>query len=332
MPALPKIAIGALGGTIAMVASDSGGVQPTLTADLLVKSVPALAAVAEINATTLAQLPSGSLSFDVLFQALQWAKQQIDDGATGVILTQGTDTLEEAAFLLSLYWDRPQPLIFTGAMRAPLAAGADGPANLLASAQVIADKESLGRGVMVVLNDTIHSPYWVKKSNTLQVQTFHSGFAGPLGTIIEGKPVYFSASHNFAAPMVKPKTINTKVALIEACLSSGEDLLKLVFESGIYQGVVIAGFGSGHVSFAEADIIRQYAQTIPVVIASRAYSGSTSQNTYGYKGGEIDLLQCGAVMGGWLSPLKARLVLWSLLASGMDRQQILSNWQIWQKY
>lgn len=329
MTAHPKIAIGALGGTIAMVADATGGVQPTLTAETLIKSVAGLSDIARIHAETLAQLPSASLSFSVLFDALFWANQQIDAGAAGIILTQGTDTLEETAFLLGLYWQRPEPLIVTGAMRTPLAAGADGPANLLACARVVLDKQSRNRGVLVVMNDTIHSPYFARKSHTVQVQTFQSGFAGPLGTLIEGKPIYFSDEKYFATPLNVPQNCEHKVALVQTCLSSGDDHLKLIFESGLYDGVVLAGFGTGHVSSEEADIIKLYAEKLPVVMATRSYNGPTTQATYGYKGSEMDLIASGVLMAGWLSPVKARLQLWAYLGAGWNLEKITSQWKPW---
>jgi len=327
---LPTVAIGALGGTIAMVAGKSGGVEPELSAEQLAKSVPGISELATIYAETLAKLPSGSLSFKVLFDALDWANNEVDEGAKAVILTQGTDTLEESAFLLSLYWQKPQPLIITGAMRAPMAAGADGPANLLSSLLVAIDEQSIGRGVMVVMNDEIHSPYFVRKSQSLKVETFKSGLIGPLGAVVEAKPVFFRSTDRLPKPLSQPKTLDKKVALVEACLSSGSDHLELVFSSGIYQGVVIAGFGSGHVSFEEADIIKNYAHKLPVIMATRAYSGPTSEKTYGYKGSEIDLMRGGVLMGGWLSPLKARLLLWALLSARHDKEGIEKEWKHWQ--
>ncbi len=327
---LPTVAIGALGGTIAMVAGTSGGVEPELSADQLAKSVPGISELSTIQAKTLAKLPSGSLSFRVLFDALDWANNQIDEGAKAVILTQGTDTLEESAFLLSLYWQKPQPLIITGAMRAPMAAGADGPANLLSSLLVAIDEQSIGRGVMVVMNDEIHSPYFVRKSHSLKVETFKSGLIGPLGAVVEAKPVFFRSMDRRPKPLSRPKTLDKKVALVEACLSSGSDHLELLFSSGIYQGVVIAGFGSGHVNFEEADIIKNYAHKLPVIVATRAYSGPTSEKTYGYKGSEIDLTRSGVLMGGWLSPLKTRLLLWALLSAGHDKEEIAKEWKHWQ--
>lgn len=327
---LPAVAIGALGGTIAMLVGKSGGVEPELTADMLAKTVPGIGNIANIHAQTLSNLPSGSLSFQVLLDALNWAKHQADNGAKGIIITQGTDSLEESAFLLSLYWDRPEPLVITGAMRPPMVPGADGPANILDALLAATDEQSIDRGVIVVLNDEIHSPYFVRKSHSLKVETFQSGFVGPLGMIVEGKPVFFNSDNLFRHPLKVPDTIDKKVALVETCLSSGDDHLKLVFESGLYQGVVLAGFGSGHVSFAEADIIKRYAGKMPVIMATRTYNGPTSQKTYGYKGSEIDLIDSGVLMAGWISPLKARLLLWALLSAGYDKEKIEKEWQRWQ--
>lgn len=327
---LPAIAIGALGGTIAMVAGKSGGVEPELTADMLAKTVPDIKNLANIHAETLTNLPSGSLSFKILLNTLNWAERQVQNGAKGIVITQGTDTLEESAFLLSLYWNRPEPLVITGAMRPPMAPGADGPANLLDAVLVATDKQSIGRGVIVVLNDEIHSPYFVRKSHSIKVETFQSGFVGPLGMIVEGRPVFFNTPNLFDHPLPMPETLDKKVALVETCLSSGDDHLKLVFESGLYQGVVLAGFGSGHVSFDEADIIKDYALKMPVIMATRAYNGPTSQKTYGYKGSEIALIESGVLMAGWISPLKARLLLWALLSAGYDGEKIAKEWQQWQ--
>src|SRR5437879_3220469 len=125
---LAYVAIASLGGTISMTASSPGaGVTPTLDAAQLTAAVPGLTQVAQISAETLFQLPSASMTFEQLLTCLAWARAKVDAGASGVVITQGTDTLEEAAFFLDLYWDRPEPLIVTGAMRTPLAASADGP-------------------------------------------------------------------------------------------------------------------------------------------------------------------------------------------------------------
>ncbi|EJF75452.1 asparaginase [Bartonella alsatica] len=326
---MKKIAIGTLGGTIAMAADNFGQMQPTLTSDTLIKSVPDLNNVANIYAQTLTQLPSGSLSFKILFEILEWAKQQIKAGAEGIVLTQGTDTLEETAFFLSLYWDKEEPLIITGAMRIPCEAGADGPANVLAATRVAAHPQSRNRGVLVVINDTIHSPYWVQKNHTVKIETFQSGLTGVLGAILEGRPIYFNDRNFFPTTFDPPKNYDHQVALLHSSLSSDTQLMKFCFESGYYSGLVIAGFGSGHCSFEEADIVQQYTQKMPIIIASRTCTGSTTRITYGYKGSEVDLIASGALMSGYLSAVKARLLLWAFLAEGLSLAQINANWNSW---
>ncbi|KEC55721.1 asparaginase [Bartonella koehlerae] len=326
---MKKIAIGTLGGTIAMAADNFGQMQPILTSDILIKSVPDLDSIADIHAQTLMQIPSGSLSFKSLFEIIKWATQQIKAGAEGIVLTQGTDTVEETAFFLSLYWNKAEPLIVTGAMRLPCEAGADGPANILAATRVAVHPQSRNRGVLVVINDTIHSPYWIQKSHTVKIETFQSSLAGVLGIILEGKLIYFTDRNFFPTTFDLPKNYGHQVALLYSSLSSDTHLMKFCFESGHYAGVVIAGFGSGHCSFEEADIVRQYTQKMPIIIASRTYTGPTTRKTYGYKGSEVDMIASGALMSGYLSAVKARLLLWAFLAQGLSLEQINAYWNDW---
>ncbi|MBX4335457.1 asparaginase [Bartonella raoultii] len=326
---MKKIAIGTLGGTIAMAADSFGKMQPTLTSDILIKNVPDLNNIADIHAQTLMQMPSGSFSFNTLFEIIEWATQQIKDGAEGIILTQGTDTLEETAFFLSLYWNKAEPLIITGAMRIPHEAGADGPANILAATRVAVHPQSRNRGVLVVMNDTIHSPYWVQKSHTVKIETFQSGLAGTLGTILEGKVIYFNDRKFFPTIFELPKNYDHQVALLYCSLSSDTNLIQFCLESGYYAGLVIAGFGSGHCSFQATDIIKKYTHKMPIIIASRCCNGSTTRATYGYKGSEVDMIASGALMSGYLSAVKARLLLWAFLAQGISLEQINNQWNDW---
>lgn len=114
------------------------------------------------------------------------------------------------------------------------------------------------------------------------------------------------------------------------CLSSGHNHLKFIFLGGLYHGVVIAGFGTGHVSFSEAEMRNAHADKIPTIVANRAYNGSTTCQTYGYRGAEIDLIKNGVIMADWLLPLRALLLLWALFAAGDNRMQIVKKWHHWQ--
>lgn len=323
----PTIAIGALGGTIASTsgAARGGEVVPTLSADDLTAAVPALAAVADLRAATLATLPSPSLDEPTVLQALAWARAAVDagaDGADGVVITQGTDTLEESAHLLDLFWDREEPLVVTGAMRSPDAPGADGPANLLTAVRCAAEPASAGRGVLVAFDDEVHEARWVAKTDSISTGAFRSPVFGPIGRYVEGE-VLFGVAPRRVAPLagLPVAGCDPRVPLVTTYLGDDGLVLRALRGAGI-DGVVVAGFGAGHVSPTMAEAMGELAATVPVVFASRTGSGPTGRAMYGYPGSEIDLVARGAIGAGWLAPVKARLLLWALAATGATRDEV----------
>lgn len=325
---LPRIAIASLGGTISMTPdAAAGGVVPRLSAEQLAASVPGLSQVATISAESLFQLPSASLGLPNLLAALAWAERQVEAGATGVILTQGTDSIEESAFVLDLYWQREAPLIVTGAMRAPQSAGAEGPANLLGAVLTARSGDSRRRGVLVVMNDTIHAARWVRKRHTLAVQAFESPETGPLGVIVEGAVHYFHPA-GARPPALPPVSNDARVALLDTFLGDDGEIAELVRAAG-YSGLVIGGFGAGHVSVGFAERMEALCADMPVIIATRTGAGPTTSATYGYVGSEVDLARRGAIMAGWLCPRKARALLWGMLAGGIERHDIARAWKDW---
>lgn len=320
--ALPKVAVASLGGTITMTSSGGDtGVTPTLVADDLVATIPGLDRLAHIETATLASLPGASLSFGDVLTALRWAGSAIDGGAAGVVLIQGTDTMEETAYLLDLHWDRPEPLVVTGAMRPPSTPGADGPANLLAAVLTAAAPSSRFLGTLVVMNDEVHAASRVQKSGATHPNAFTSPNFGSLGVVLESSVVYGNRPARW--PHLTPPDTGTdrRIALIEACLGDDGALLKLV-HANRYDGAVIAAFGAGHVSARLAATISEVTETMPVVFATRTGSGTTLSRTYAFVGSESDLLSRGAVSAGWLHPRKARILLWSLVARGASHQEI----------
>ncbi|MET0999042.1 MAG: asparaginase [Marmoricola sp.] len=318
----PRVAVGSLGGTIAMTSESGAGVTPTLRADDLVAAVPGLADVAALEAVTLALLPSASLGYADCAAALEWAHRAIDDGAAGVVLVQGTDTLEETAYLFDLSWDRPEPLVVTGAMRSPQRAGTDGPANLLAAVTTAASPASRDLGVLVVMNDEIHAAARVAKTDSMAVQAFRSPVFGSLGRLVEGVPAYGNRPHRhpaLAGPIVPGAS--PRVALLTTHLGDDGELVRLTAAAG-HDGLVLATLGVGHVPAAVAEAVGEAAARLPVVFASRTGAGATARGTYGFAGSERDLVDRGAVPAGWLTPVKARLLLWSLLGRGSTREEI----------
>jgi L-asparaginase len=326
--ARPQISIGSLGGTIASAPDAStGGATPSLTADALIGAVPGLNGIADIRATSLFQLASGSLTFGNLIECLRFAEQAVAAGSAAVVLTQGTDTLEETAFLLDLLWSRPEPIVLTGAMRTAAAVSPDGPRNLLGAVATAAAPQSRGRGALVVMNDLIHEARWVRKAHSLAVEAFDSPNAGPAGALVEGEVCYLRPPSE-RATLPLPGRLDLRVPLIEACFGDEGALLDAVAEAGC-QGLVIAAFGAGHLPAAWADRVEALAKKIPIVVASRTGAGSTASRTYSYPGSEMDIARRGAWLAGWLPPRKARILLWTALAAGVDHQacrNLIAQW------
>jgi L-asparaginase len=311
----PLVAIASLGGTITMTAGSPQGVTPSLSAADLLTSVPTLSQVAGLRAETLFTKPGASLDFTNMLEALDWADRAVAEGAAGVVLVQGTDTLEETSYFLDLHWGRPEPLVVTGAMRPPQHPSADGPANLLAAVLTAAAPGSRSVGVVTVLNDEVHAAARVRKSDTTALGAFTSAPFGTLARIHERSVIYANVATR-QSPLPRPRDLpSTKVALLETFLGDDGELLGLVNDAS-FDGVVISAFGAGHVSAAMATMVSKAAERAPVVLASRAGAGAVLSATYGFAGSEQDLLSRGAISAGWLDARKARILLWSLLAAG----------------
>ncbi|MDR0345784.1 MAG: asparaginase [Nocardiopsaceae bacterium] len=320
--AKPTVAVGSLGGTITMTSDTGSGVAPAWGAADLVAQVPGLADVASVSATTLAMLPGASLRYSDIDQALSWARSAVDAGASGAVLVQGTDTLEETSYLLELYWDRPQPLVVTGAMRAPQRAGSDGPANLLAAVATAVDPGARGLGVLVVMNDEIHAASRVCKVDAMAVDAFGSPVFGPLARLVEGSPAW--GNHFQRHPPLAGQgdsVADPRVALLTTHLADSGELLTHLVEAE-YDGAVIAALGVGHVSSEFANAVSTATERFVVVFASRTGAGSTGWKSYGFAGSEKDLIARGAIPAGWLTPLKARLLLWALVRQRSCRNRI----------
>ncbi|NWB90462.1 asparaginase [Pseudomonas agarici] len=319
---LPKLAIAALGGTVSMQTRNADeGVIPTVSGETLLESIPELSTLARVSVETLGLLPSASLDFEFLLSVLSWAHGQISQGAVGVVITQGTDTLEETATFFDYLWDHEEPLVLTGAMRSAAQAGADGPANLLDACRIALAENSRHRGVQVVMNGQIHAASTVRKTDSLALQAFTSPVFGPVGMLVENAVRYLRPPAQRRVLPIPHQC--AKVALLEASLCADTLLLENIVELG-YDGLVIAGFGAGHVSEQWAEVIEGITRKIPVIIATRTGSGPTAQCSYGFKGGEIDLIQKGASMAGFLCPRKARVLLWLLI--GCQRQDELASY------
>jgi len=305
-----------LGGTIGM-AGHQGGVVTRLTAEQLVDSVPALGEVdVALDVRNFRSIPSASLSFQDVVE-LTTAAENCD--ADGIVVVQGTDTLEETAFLVDLLWPHDTPIVLTGAMRNPSMAGSDGPANLLAAVRVASSREFRGLGALVAFNDQIHAARFVRKTHSTSTATFASPNAGPIGLMVEGRPVRVVALER--RPVHRPaRPPAARVALHVVTLDDhGDGLAGLADRC---DGLVVAGLGVGHVPEGVATALVELARTIPVVLASRTGAGPVLAATYGFVGSETYLLEHGLISAGLLDPYKARVLLKVSLDCDYDTTRI----------
>ncbi|WP_323015380.1 asparaginase [Devosia sp.] len=328
---LPTVLVVTLGGTITMTAAPDGTIVPTLGAEDLVRSVPGLGEVARIEAVSLMTRPGASLKPDDILEAARRIEAGLTAGAAGAVLIQGTDTIEETAFLLDLLLDGEAPVVVTGAMRGALAPGADGAANLLASVSVAATPEARRQGVLVVLNDEIHAARFVQKSHTFLPSAFQSPSAGPVGHVIEGSPRFHMQLRLHRTPQQGAPEIGDfpPVALLTMVLGDDDRLLSSIPALG-YKGLVIEAMGAGHVPDWQVDALADIARHMPVILSTRVQAGPGLTRTYGFAGSETDLLRKNLISAGILSGKKARLLLMLLIAQGLDAKSIAREFEAFQ--
>lgn len=322
--ASPRIGIVTCGGTIASTAVD-GVATPRLGADDLLAAMPWLGAYGALVPRTFMTKASPDVTMADAVQLVRDIGRFADDESLdAVVVTHGTDTLEEVAFVLDLLWDRELPLVVTGAMRNASLPGADGPANLTAAVATAASAEAAGVGVLVVLNDQIHAAHLVRKSHTSNVATFASPTLGPIGFVHEGTASLPFRPRLTRVEGLRPDPRPASVPLLLMGIGTDDLLLRLALDAGV-DGIVFAGFGGGHLPdlVAGSAALERALASVPVVLGSRAGGGKPLTSTYGgFAGSETELLARGVISAGRLDPAKARVLLSLCLGSGMTRPEI----------
>lgn len=324
-----RVALVSIGGTISMAKKVDSGVVPNLDAESLVASIPELREIAEIKTVSFRMVPSSGLSMADLLALSGEIDRLLSEEVDAVVVTQGTDTIEETSFLLNLTVRSDRPVIVTGAMRDPTNPGSDGQANLIAAIRVAASGQTVGLGTVVVMNDDIHHSIYVKKTHASNPAAFSSFPLGPIGWISEDRVrIALKPVTERLRITVDPGSPEKEVLLFTALLGDSGRLIGHAAELG-YDGIVLEAMGAGHVYPSILDTLEKLASTMPVVLASRTRNGEVFAKTYSFQGSESDLLRRGLISARSLDPLKARILLYLLLRSRRSKQEISNVFKNW---
>jgi L-asparaginase len=308
---LPRVHILATGGTIA--GSGHSEIDPVykpgdLAVEVLIRAVPKVRTLAQVTGEQVAQIGSQDMD-DALWLKLAARVNAVftDDDADGIVVTHGTDTMEETAYFLHLVTKSDRPVVLTGAMRPPTSLSPDGPLNLYNAVAVAADPDAAGRGAIVVLNDDLHCGRDVTKANTTDVQAFESPGPGLLGTASYGKIRYYrrprhlhTSSSEWSASGLERLP---RVDIVYAHAGMAVDLIEASVSLGA-RGLVVAGMGNGNPTAPAVAVLAAVARRgIVVVRSSRVVSGDVTRNV------EVDDDALGFVAADQLNPQKARVLL-----------------------
>ena len=326
---LPNIVILATGGTIAGAAAtgtQAGYTSGAVTIDSMIAAVPGIREVANIRGEQISNVGSQDMSFSIMLTLAKrinvlLAAPEVD----GIVVTHGTDTMEETAFFLNLVVKSDKPVVLVGSMRPSTAVSADGPLNLYDAVAVAADPRAKGLGVLVVMNDWIHGAHSLTKTSTTAVQTFLSPQRGLVGVSTYGKNDFYNApqwKHTTGSEFdVTNVTKLPRVDIIFACADMSPDLIDAAVANGA-KGIVIAGVGNGNMNKASVEAAERAAKKgVVIVRSSRVATGAVGRNV------EVNDDEMGFVASDELNPQKARILLMLALLKPRSTAEIQQLFQ-----
>lgn len=312
------------GGTISMSQNEQGEVVPNAE-NPIAKEATILNGRVNLLTDELFNLPSPHVTPSVMLQLKERIDEAEANGVDGVVITHGTDTLEETAYFLDLTLPSTIPVVLTGAMRSSNEIGSDGLYNFQSAIMVAATDESRGKGALVVMNDEIHTARYVTKTHTTNVATFRTPTFGPIGVVAKGKAQYFQELIRQATCPIDH--VVDHVFLIKAYAGMTGELFDALAEQPT-QGLVIEGLGAGNLPPQTIPAVQRLLdQNVPIVLVSRCYNG-VAQDIYDYEGGGIELTKMGLILCQGLNGQKARIKLLVGLSNGMtgaELRQFVSN-------
>lgn len=307
----PNIVILATGGTIAGAAqtgTQAGYTSGAVTIDAMIDAVPGITDLANIKGEQISNVGSQDMSFEILLKLAQRINALLPtDEVDGIVVTHGTDTMEESAFFLNLVVKSDEPVVMVGSMRPSTAVSADGPLNLYNAVGVAADPRGGGRGVLVVMNDWVHAAHSLTKTSTTAIQTFMSPLRGLVGVASYGVNDFYNTpawKHTLESEFdVAGVTALPRVDIIFASVDMSPELIDASVASGA-KGIVIAGVGNGNMNAAAVEAAARAVQKgVIVVRSSRVPVGSVGRNV------ELDDDKLGFIASDELNPQKSRILL-----------------------
>lgn len=322
----PNLSIFFTGGTISMqIDPKSGGAIPTLSGAEILARVPGLDEIASFETIEFGRFPGPHMTPPrMLDLARAISEALLHPNVDGVVVTHGTDTLEETAYLLSLVLSSEKPVVFVGAMRNSSELSWDGPANLRSAVRVAVSPNARDLGVLVVMNDQILAASEATKTHTESTDTFQSRDFGPLG-IVDKDRVIVSRTP-VKTELIETVSIDERVDVIKMVAGSDGRFVDHAVADGA-RGIVIEGLGRGNVTVASLPAIqRALAAGVAVVITTRCSRGRVL-DTYAYEGGGRQLREMGVILGGMLSSQKARIKLMLALGAGWSLDRIRESFE-----
>ncbi|WP_285895355.1 type II asparaginase [Campylobacter jejuni] len=318
-----RIAILGTGGTIAgfidSTIATTGYAAGAIDIDVLIKAVPQIRDLADISWEQIANIDSSNMCDEIWLRLAKKIAKLFAEGIDGVVITHGTDTMEETAYFLNLTIKSDKPVVLVGAMRPSTAISADGPKNLYNAVALVVNKEAKNKGVMVAINDKILSARGVVKTHSLNVDAFSSPDFGDLGYIVDGKVFFYNnvaKAHTKNAPFdVSKLTSLPKVDILYSYSNDGSGVAaKALFEHGT-KGIVVAGSGAGSIHKNQKDVLKELLKKgLKVVVSSRVVAGCIAVSDSDEKLGFISAED--------LNPQKARVLLMLALTKTSDPKKI----------
>lgn len=321
---LPNVVILATGGTIA--GSAESGTQAGYTSgqvgiETMIEAVPGIRKIANVTGEQLSNVGSQDMSVEIWLKLANRCNELLaTDDVDGIVITHGTDTQEETAYFLNLVVKSDKPVVTTGSMRPSTAVSAEGPLNLYNAVAVAASPKAKGHGVLVVMNDQIHSPQAVTKTNTTSVQTFMSPMQGLIGVVLYGKLEFYRKPHNLHTTQsefsVKGLIGLPRVDIVYACADMSADLIDLSVKAGA-KGIVIAGVGNGNMTAATLEAAKKAVEVgIVVVRSTRVPTGYVLRNA------EVNDDKYGTIASDELNAQKSRVLLMMCLTKERSPEDI----------